>query len=78
MKRNLTVVAETSDDLHLHMSACAIQDPETGLEADLTTTIGLGGLHLLLRVEKNGKVVREKMDLRPMIEAWVAQAEQDM
>lgn len=77
MARTLTITAEPNDDLHLHMSACAIQGKD-GLEADLTTTIGLGGLSLLLRVEKDGKTVREAIDLRPMVEEWVAQIERDI
>lgn len=49
-----------------------------GVEFSLDSTAGMGGAHLVLRVEKDGKTLREIVDIRPMLEEWVDQVAEEL
>lgn len=49
-----------------------------GLTFDLDSTAGLGGATLLLTVRRGDKKVTEVLDIRPLVEQWVAALEPEV
>lgn len=64
---------QTQDDkaLRLTQHVADGEDAERNISFDLTTTMGLGGLKLILTVRRGSASMTEMADLRKPIEEWV-------
>jgi hypothetical protein len=76
--RELKVKAVEDAGMRLHTDAVTFGGEEGGYRGYVTTSIGLGGLGLYLRAERDGKTVRERIDLTDMLQAWARQVDEEM
>ena len=78
IERELTVCAKPYTEkflpLHREIGKGEIGDAVFALK----TTIGMGGVSVLLAVTRNGRTVTEEVNLSPLFEQWVRQVEDEM
>jgi hypothetical protein len=63
-----------ADPLFLSMSIGSGESADGSVQFDIATTIGMGGMMLIVEVEQEGKPkIKEHVNLQELVNAWVNQ-----
>lgn len=73
-----TITTVPDDKLRMSQHVASSEDAETHSRIDVSTTLGLGGSLLVLRVEQAGEHRQESVDLQEFLNAWATRLREEI